>query len=301
MRIYEIINEEDNLSVGTLLYYEKEHTCIVELQEYLDEWTAPLLFTSHVKRDIFTIPRDFSFLWVQERVIPSGRQNIKDILNTHHMKSYDEMRFLEISEGRCAQDTLYIKKTDHLPEYVIKRQQHNITECIFLNDCTLLCFFADGSLRKIPLAELKNAGYKNAGSENTISESAGSENTEFKSTLSDPVNFFDPADDLNKVLRNEKLYRTGQVGTGGYFITFNNSIDIPAGALYKAGVEIPLSLEDFNTFVQKNIFDTSQSCDLLECSRQNLSYLVNQKRLTPVRENTRGNLYLKGDLLKSKW
>lgn len=276
MKIYEIIDEENKLSVGTLLYYEKERTCIVELQEYLDEWTAPLLFTSHVKRGIFTIPRDFSFLWVHERVIPSGRQNIKDILNTHHMKSYDEMRFLEISEGRCSQDALYIKKADHLPEYVIKRQQHNITECIFLNDCTLLCFFADGSLRKIPLDELK-------------------------STISDPVNFFDPADDLNKVLRNEKLYRTGQVGTGGYFVTFNNSIDIPAGALYKAGVEIPLSLEDFNTFVQKNILDTSQSCDLLECSRQNLSYLVNQKRLTPVRENARGNLYLKGDLLKSKW
>ena len=48
MKIFEIIDAELELSMGVLLYYEKEKTCIIELQEYLDEWTAPLLFTSYV-------------------------------------------------------------------------------------------------------------------------------------------------------------------------------------------------------------------------------------------------------------
>ena len=43
MKIFQIIDEENALLAGILLYYEKAKTCIIELPEYLDEWTAPLL------------------------------------------------------------------------------------------------------------------------------------------------------------------------------------------------------------------------------------------------------------------
>lgn len=265
MKIFEIIDAENALLAGILLYYEKERTCIVELPEYLDEWTAPLLFTSYVKRKIYTIPRDISFLWVQERVIPSGRQNIKDILAQHHLQSYDEMKFLEISEGRCSQDSLYIKKIEELPDFVVKRQQINITECVLLEDHTILCFFADDTIKKIDLENLKEI------------------------------------DDVEKVIGNERVYQSGKVGTGGYFITFNDSIDIPAGILHDTGLTIPLSMKEFKAFVKQNIFDTTESCSMMECSRQNISYLVNQGQLTPVKEEVRGNLYLKGDVLRTMW
>ena len=86
------------------------------------------------------MPRDISFMWVRERVIPSGRQNIKDILNNHRMKSYDEMRFLEISEGRCSQDSLYIRPINALPSYVIERKKRNLIDCTTLDNNVLLCF-----------------------------------------------------------------------------------------------------------------------------------------------------------------
>lgn len=70
MKIYEIWDEELQLSIGDLLYYDKEKSVIIELREYLDEWTAPLLLTSFVKKQIFTIPREISFLWVKGREIP---------------------------------------------------------------------------------------------------------------------------------------------------------------------------------------------------------------------------------------
>ena len=63
--------------------YEKEKSFIIELTDSLDEWNAPLLFTNLVKKRIYTVPRDLSLLWVKERIIPSGRQNIRDILNNH--------------------------------------------------------------------------------------------------------------------------------------------------------------------------------------------------------------------------
>lgn len=267
MKIFEIIDGENSLLAGVLLYYEKEKTCIIELPEYLDEWTAPLLFTSYVNKKIYTIPRDISFLWVKERVIPSGRQNIKEILAKHHMESYDEMRFLEISEGRCSQDSLYIKKIDVLPDFVVSRQKKNLVECVILDEGILLCFFADETIRKIELKKMASE---------------------------------EGMDDLNKVLSHEKLYQSGKVGTGGYFVTFNNSIDIPADALYRSGIDIPLKMNDFKVFAQKNLLDTTESCNLLECSRQNLSYMVNQKQLNPIKE-VRGNLYLKGEILRLLW
>lgn len=58
----------------------------------------------------------------------------------HHMKSYDEMKFLEISEGRCSQDSLYIRKIDRLPDYVVERQKHNLVECVPMDEHALLCF-----------------------------------------------------------------------------------------------------------------------------------------------------------------
>ena len=36
MKIFEIIDGDKEKTVGALLYFEKERTCIVELQGYLD-------------------------------------------------------------------------------------------------------------------------------------------------------------------------------------------------------------------------------------------------------------------------
>lgn len=265
MKIYEIIDQENGLLAGILLYYEKEQSCVIELAEYLDEWTAPLLFTSYVKKKIYTIPRDISFLWVKERVIPSGRQNINDILTRHNLPAYDEMKFLEISEGKCSQDSFYIKKVDVLPDFVIERQKKNLAECVVLEENTILCFFADDTIRKI---ELGNIG---------------------------------ELDDLDKILNHKSVYQSGKIGAGGYCVTFNEAIDIPAWFLYGKGTAIPLRINDFMAFLRRNVLDTTESCNLLECSRQNISYLVNQQRLTPIKEEVRGNLYLKGDVLRTTW
>lgn len=265
MKIFEIIDEENEISIGVLLYYEKEGTYIIELQNYLDEWTAPLLLANYVRKNIYTIPREISFLWVKERVIPSGRQNINAILARHKLKSYDEMKMLEISEGRCSQDRLSIKKIEKLPEYVIERTKKNITECVISGENLLLCFFADDIIKKVDMTHIANV------------------------------------EGIDKILKNKRLFQSGKVGTGGYSVTFNDSIDIPATVLYEAGEYIPLKRTDFIAFVQNNILDTSDSCNLLECSRQNIAYMVKQQQLVPIKEEVKGNLYLKGDILKNTW
>ena len=265
MKIYEIFDDENKISIGVLLYYEKQRSFIIELQDNLDEWSAPLLLTNFVKKGIYTIPKEISFMWVQERIIPSGRQNIGDILIRYKLKSYDEMKLLELSEGRCSQDNLFIRKIDELPDYVIARQKKTVVECLIRENNTILCFFADESVRKVDLSKIVEV------------------------------------EGVEKIIANEVLFQSGKVGTGGYSVVFNDSIDIPAAVLYESGVKIPIKLSDFIAFIRKNVYDTTESCYMLECSRQNISYLVKQQQLSPVKEEVKGNLYLKGDIINNQW
>ena len=127
MKSYAIYDEDLNResAIGYLFYYERSKSFIIELQEDLGEWEAPLLFQGLVKRGIFTVPRDASLMWVQERVIPSGRQNIGLILKTHKLKEYSEMALLSLSKGRCAQDHCYIAEIPYedIPENIMNRME----------------------------------------------------------------------------------------------------------------------------------------------------------------------------------
>lgn len=265
MKIYEIWDEENNRPIGILQYYEKEKSYIIELQEDLDEWTAPLLFASFVQQGIYTMPRQESYLWVKERVIPSGRQNIADILSNHKMMEYDEMKILEISKGKCSQDSLYIKKIDLLPAYVIERQKKNLVDCCMCDENMILCFFADDTVKKLSLEQLKSV------------------------------------DGIDKVIRNQALFESGMVGTGGYCLTFNDSIDVPVKILYETVQELQVTKKDFEAFVEKNVWDTPKACKVLGCTRQNISYMLNKNELSALKIDVKGNLYLKGEVLIHKW
>jgi|GEM_PF-128732 len=288
MKIFEMIDEESRSFIGTLLYYDKSRTFVIELHDSLDEWTAPLLFSSYVKKKIYTIPRQASHLWVQERIIPSGRQNIQAILSTHKLREYDEMKFLELSHGRCSQDSIYIKKTDHLPDYVQERMKNNLRDCIICGQSSVLCFFQDGMIRKIDLAVFK--GLNRSDDEDPVTDHVA--NITADKALERAV---------DKILKNRDIFLSGRISEGGYSLTFNDSIDIPATALYNAGTLIPLTPDDFFAFVRNNVLDTSQACELLECSRQNLAYMVKQEKIEIMKEEVKGNLYLKGDVLRNTW
>ena len=269
MRIYEIIDEENNASVGILLYYEKEKTFICELKDGLDEWTAPFLFAGFVKRGIYTMPRDESLNWVRSRIIPPSRQNIDFILKTHKLKEYDENVFLEISRGICSQDSLYVKPIKELPQYVLDRQMRNLSSVMRLSGHGMLCVFNDGSVRKIELADISGIPKLEA--------------------------------DIEKVLKNDELFASCKLGTGGYFITFNDSIDVPAWKLYDEGEKLSLSAEDLQMIFKTGLVDTSSACEMLNCSRQNLSYMVGKGLLSPVMNDVKGNLYSRDDVIRNMW
>ena len=149
MRSYNIIDKDTNKKIGCLICYEKSEDCVVELIDGIDEWSAPLLFDRFVRDGIYTIPRKASKLWVEERVIPSDRQNLASILKNHKLKEYNIFKMLDISKGICAQDNMYLKPTNELPEYVELRTKEYVRECAPLSNGRLLCFFNDDTFVRI--------------------------------------------------------------------------------------------------------------------------------------------------------
>ena len=109
MVVFEIRNksEKDKL-LGYLFYYERSKRFFSEILKEMDEWTAPFIFLGLIKRGIYSIDSIWSGTFVRQRIIPPDRQNLGSILRDNGLKEYDEFKLLQLSEGRCAQDELYL-------------------------------------------------------------------------------------------------------------------------------------------------------------------------------------------------
>lgn len=249
-------------TIGYLFCYEKSHEYIIELSEKLDEWDAPLLFQKYVREKNYTILNHEAKLWINERVIPSGRQNIGAILKNAKLKEYNELTLLSLSKGKCSQDSCYLVEVseDDIPDEIKKRESNTIKECFVTEEQRIVCMFKDKSVKKLSLQKLAHQ-YK----------------------------------ELIPVLRNQDLLNSLKVGVGGYTITFNDDIRIPAKDISCMESE-PITIVDFSNFVMRNVVDTTGACDMLVCSRQNVSYMVNVNKLSPIKNGTKEKLFTRGDI-----
>lgn len=269
MKNYAIYDEQLECvePIGYLFYYEKAQSFIIELSSDFDEWQVPLLFQGLVKNGIYTVPKDIALMWVRERIIPSGRQNIGEILRTHKLKDYSEIAMLTLSKGHSSQDACYVKeiREEDVPESIKIRWLGNVIECFSTKSGDIICLFRDNTTRRVCLEKLISKYPK-----------------------------------ITQVMKHRELLESVQVGVGGYSISFNESIEVAALDLVEVGELLPLQACDFYGFVQNNIVDTTNACLLIECSRQNLAYLVREKRMTPIMQGTKENFYTKGEISRIK-
>jgi hypothetical protein len=265
MRVFAIHDNdlEENNSIGYLFFYERSNTFIIELADFLDEWTAPVLFSNMVKNKEFTVPREHAHLWVNERVIPPGRQNIAMILNNAKLSTYNEGKLLALSNGYCSQDACYLEEIDAnaLPEWVVKRQQDNILEAFPYADNRVICILGNDTVIEVDLRKCIAKVPK-----------------------------------IEAILDNKRILASLKVDAGGYGITFNDSISIQKSILIENGIILPVYSSVFLDFAKHCIVNTAEACTLLNCSRQNLGYLVKNEMLHPIKDKWKENVFLKGDI-----
>ena len=270
MKIFAIRDEFANqkIDLAYLLYYEAEKRFYIELPDDADPWKTPLLLSSFVKKGEKSINSYWSKMWVQQRVVPSDRQNLGQVLKDNNLKEYDEFDLLMLSMGRCAQDDYYLVpiEDDQLPTQIQKRFKRLIEDVIPLNNFTLLVFFRDGSVKKCSIWDR----YKDAPS-------------------------------FQVLFKNENYFYAINLQTGGYGVEWDINLGVSAATLYRTGTKVPLTVSDFQNFVIHRVVNVAEAAEILNCSRQNIDYLTKTGKLHPIKSSGKNTLYLKSEILKRNW
>lgn len=270
MKIFAIRDESANIQkdLAYLLYYELEKRFYIEIPSDADPWETPLLLDSFVKRNVLTVNSYWSKLWVQQRIIPTDRQNLGEILRDNNLKEYDEFELLMLAMGRCAQDDFYLVpiREENLPKEIIERFNMRVEDVLAIDNYCLLVFFRDGTVKKCDLKTfLQN-------------------NKRFQILLKKPMYF-------------EKVH----VMTGGFGVAWDVNMAIPDVFLYRVGKKVPLTMADFRNFVVHGVINATEAAEILDCSRQNIIDLTKRGKLHPIKSSDKNTLYFKSEVLKRNW
>lgn len=95
-----------------LLILDDEGCWRIEIDPHVDVRNVPALFIPFVEKGQFVIEDEWARRWVQERIVPSSRHNIGEVLNAHKLLEYDEAALLRSSKGQSSQDDYVVVELD---------------------------------------------------------------------------------------------------------------------------------------------------------------------------------------------
>lgn len=269
MKIFAIRSESSRKAknLAYLIYYENDKNFFIEIPDDADEWEIPIILSSLLKKGERTVNAYHSKMWVQERIIPPDRQNLGQILKENGLKEYDEFELLMLAKGRCAQDDYYLYPIapEKLPENFAVRFGKRIDEVVPLREGKLLVFFRNGEIKKCDVHE-----------------------------------FMEKANCVSLFSRYE-TFRTVEILTDGYGVHWGTVLTISNEKLYNIGSPIDLAMDDFKCFVENRVITVSEACDILDCSKQNISDLIKRGKLNPVKSEDKGILLMKKEVVQRKW
>ena len=282
-----------------LLYYPHSREFHIEINDEIDEWEAPLLLSSFVKRGRYSVDPYFSRMWVELRIIPPDRQNLGMILRDNGLDEYDPYQLLVLANGRCAQDDCYIVKLkeDQIPDMLKKRLRETLVTILPLpessSDCANCCTDTDTGTEAGLFADSEdedlqtNTGYLVFFRDGMI-----------RTITSDEI-FSDPM----RVRQWERLIRYGEmlsndsIQTEGHGLQLGNNVFVSAAELRQKGSLLPITKDLFRNYIQQNVIDTQAAAAILQCTRQNIQNLVRRNRLTHVLVTNNNYLFLREDVL----
>lgn len=88
---------------------------------------------------------------------------------------------------------------------------------------------------------------------------------------------------------------------GGFEINWNDIVCIHVDKLRKNGRRVDIPFHYFERFAKQNLINTSDVCETLNCSRQNVDDMVKRKRLNPVQTSAKNKVFLKRDVDEKMW
>lgn len=262
MKICAIKDEVRNCLIGYLYYYEKSSLFLIELAPGLPLETVPVFFDSFVREGRLTIGPDWSRRYVEARVVPRDRQNLKSILRDAGLREYDAFKLLMLSNGRCSQDDCCIVPSAELPDWLLERRKRWLTQVTALKDFRLYLGFHDGISR---IADMR--------------EKLGNERT------------------LRILLQRPEDFQNVQILGSGRVLSWGGSRFILAPDLYQEGTLLPCSEDDLERILRDQLVDAAELSAAFQVSRQYISRVLQERGILPFKKSGACNLYLKKQVM----
>ena len=260
MKVCEIRDEYRRINIGFLFYDEEKETCIVELNETLRLEDAPVFFDVFLRKKLYTVDPVWSKKYMESRVIPPERQNIRSVLKSIGLKEYQTFSLLMSGEGRCPQDDCSIRITGSHPEWVHQRHLHKITTVTTLSGYRLFLTFVDGLTGIVPLGDYIKS------------------HRQWNSYLARPEEFAHISMEMNGLVL---------AWEGGQRLVYDR--------LYAMAKETGLDTEDLKRIICDVTTDTSELCQRHSVSRQYVNRTLTKKHIPALKKCGPTNLYFKGE------
>ena len=258
MKLLVVHDEQDRTKTDLAYLFYHEKS-----KRFYIEWEAgaaelPMGLASYAKQGQLSLNSAQAQLWVEERLAAVT-------LETAYQDNAERFQALRLSKGRCSEDSYKLcHSCEHrLSRALQERHARLIEDVVPLEAGQLLVFFKNSQTRKLALAELKELCHE-----------------------------------LEVLQHNEELFSQVEVLAEGLALGWGKDLELTYTEIMDRGLAIPLTRQDFLSFVNYRIFSTCQATELLGCTRQNINYLVEKQHLTPINKDKRTRLFLKQELLE---
>lgn len=261
-------SDVDQEILAVLCCYEETRTFYIDIPESADPWAEPLILSSFAKRNQWTIGPEWSARWVESRIVPQSRQNLGEVLKANGLAYYDELRLLELSEGRNSQDDCYLDpiKLDDAPAWFREREEGRVKEAIPLDGWRLFVAVRSGGTYLCDVKALIGGNLA-----------------------------------VKRVLQDEDVFGRIEVSPGGRGVSWGTSVEISDVQLRTAGQRLPLTWDDVTRIAPALLVNAHEAADMLECSRQNLNALTKRGSLTPAKASEKSTLFFRADVSQRRY
>ena len=224
--------------------------------------------SSFLKKGERTVNAYWSKIWVQQRIVPSDRQNIAQILKANHLKEYDEFELLMLSQGRCSQDDCYLVpiQFNAVSKDFLLRFEQKIEYAIPLEEYRVLVSFRNEKLKVCDVSDIFNEMIAH-----------------------------------NKKYAEKEIFKSVKIMAGGYGLSWGSALQISDKELYERGKIIPLTKEDLVSIVNNGMVNSAEAAQMLGCSRQNIEDLIKRDKIQPIQVKEKNKLFFRDDILKREW
>lgn len=105
-----IDSSKRNAAPCAYLIYDENDELRIEISEGSTVDEVPAFFIPFVEKGERIISGTFAMRWLRERIVPSGRQNLGEVLRAAELNEYNELALLQNGEGRSSQDSFLVQE-----------------------------------------------------------------------------------------------------------------------------------------------------------------------------------------------